>query len=306
MPGVVRTDKGFNGGLISQYTSLSQMTDDPGDQDNKRFDSASSEEWVDKIAESEGLSREDVLERLISSYWTLKEMFRLMEQTEEGLEGRAGPDDVDMSAAGRPSSPDFESFKEEVTDQLDSLRGDLEALEAEVQAPDKETERLSAELKGVDDRVSDIHAGLSERQNTLESRIDDEFENLEVILDYLIETTDDIDTRTAELSEAQRGLNRRLDERDRLAEFKQRANRKGVRKANCGYCEASVDIAMLERPVCPQCDRFIVDVEPTRGWFGLGSNRLEVSDDPPETDEADLDSEAEGKVFDPEDFESRD
>lgn len=306
MPGVVRTDKGFNGGLISQYTSPSQMTDDPGDQDNKRFDSASSEEWVDKIAESEGLSREDVLERLISSYWTLKEMFRLMEQTEEDLEGRAGPDDVDMSAAGRPSSPDFESFKEEVTDQLDSLRTDLDALESEVQEPDEATQRLGGQLESLEERLADLETELSGRQDSLSSRVDDEFENLEVILDYLIETTDDIDSRTAELSEAQRGLNRRWDERDRLAEFKQRANRLGVRKASCGYCETSVDIAMLERPLCPQCDRYIVDVEPSKGWFGLGSNRLEVSDDPPETDDADPDSGPEGKVFDPEDFESRD
>lgn len=306
MPGVVRTDKGFKGGPNSSCTSLPLMTDDPGDQDNKRFDSASSEEWVDKIAESEGLSREDVLERLISSYWTLKEMFRLMEQTEDDLEGRAGPDDVDMSAAGRPSSPDFEAFKEEVTDQLESLQTDLDALESEVQEPDEATRRLGGQLESLGERVADIEADLSGRQDSLSSRVDDEFENLEVILDYLIETTDEIDTRTAELSEAQRGLNRRLDERTRLADFKQRANRMGVRKANCGYCETSVDIAMLERPLCPQCDRFIVDVERNKGWFGLGSNRLEVSDDPPETDEADLDSEAEGKVFDPEDFESRD
>jgi len=255
------------------------MDDDPTDQENTRFDATSSEEWVDKIAEAEGLSREDVLERLISSYWTLKEMFQLMEQTEENLEPGESPAGVRASAPTSISSDEFESFREDVSTEIESLRDDFEALEAEVDAPNEIIQHLKAELNSVDDRVSHVESKLSNRQDTIQQRLDEEFDNLEVILDYLIETTDEIDDRTEILTDDAFDIRQRRAERDHLAELKQQANRTGVTTARCTYCDTAVNIAMLERPRCPQCDRDIVEIEPNTSWFGFGTSRLQVSNE---------------------------
>ena len=253
------------------------MDDDPPDQENTRFDATSSEEWVDKIAEAEGLSREDVLERLISSYWTLKEMFQLMEQTEENLEPGENPSEVRSSTPTGISSAEFDSFKEEISAELESLREDFEGLETEVHEPVEVTRHLKAQLDSMSDRVSDVESSLTTRQDKITTRLDEEFGNLEHILDYLIETTDEIDDRTQILTNDHFGIRERWAERDRLAELKQLANRAGVSEAQCRYCDTAVNLAMLERPRCPQCDRDIVDIEPNTGWFGFGTSRLEVS-----------------------------
>lgn len=243
------------------------MTDDPADTRENQSETES-EEWLAKIAESEGLSRDEVVEQLVSSYWTLKEMHGMMEQTKEGRD------------AGRDVTPlDIEAvYAETLSESLDEIRERLERVEEEL--PDEDGNPLPGELEMLSQRIAAVEETLGDRHSELESRVDEEFGNLATILDYLIETTDSLTDGLESLSREQEADRRRRVEEERLTELKRLASRLGVRSATCGYCSATVDIAVLPTPECPQCDRRFTDIEPGRRWFGLGSNTLKVTEEP--------------------------
>lgn len=248
------------------------MTDDPLDDPAGRLGSGHSEAWIDRIAESEGVSREEVVERLVSSYWTLREIHGLMETTEEGADPPEAEWPLDAGS----------TYPETLSDDLTDVRERVERLEDAL--PDEDATRsadeLSAQVKMLAQRVSAVEESLVGRQDALDSRLDGELDNLETILEYLIERTDDLAADVDALADEQRADRRRRAEEDRLADLKRLASRLDVRTADCAYCGTSVDIALLPTPECPQCDRAFTDVEPATGWFGFGSNVLSVTEEP--------------------------
>jgi hypothetical protein len=52
----------------------------------------------------------------------------------------------------------------------------------------------------------------------------------------------------------------------------------GVRSADCGECDAAVDLGLLTEPECPHCRSRFADVEKGTGFFG--SNTLVTGDAP--------------------------
>lgn len=248
------------------------MTDDPADERPAGLGSSPSEEWIGKIAESEGVSREEVVERLIASYWTLKEMYGLLQQTEEGVDPAGDELPLDVG----PSRSDS------LSEELSALRQRVGRLEVEAQEADPEgaVDELRSRVDGLSERLSAAEESLAARQDSLGSRMDREFANLEIILEYLVETTDELGDDVAALADRQQSDGRRREARDRLAELKRRAARLGVRTAKCAYCDTTIDVAMLPTPECPRCDREFVDVEPNAGWRWFGSNVLVVASAP--------------------------
>lgn len=248
------------------------MTDDPADDRVGRFGSGHSEAWIERLAESEGVSREEVVERLVSSYWTLKEIHGLMETTEEGTEPAEGEWPLEAGT----------TVPETLSEELDEIRERVEGLE-EARVDDEEapsTRELTAQVKMLAQRVAAVEESLVDRQDALGSRLDRELANLETILDYLIETTDGLEEHLDAFADERRADRRRRAEADRLADLKRLASRLGVRTANCEHCNTKVEIALLPTPECPQCDRPFTDVEPATGWFGFGSNVLAVTEEP--------------------------
>lgn len=246
------------------------MAEDPRDKRDVRSESNAPDEWLDRIADSEGISRDEVVEQLVSSYWTLKEMHGLMEHSEEGIQTEELPLDVE-----RVFSDTFSDDIEEVTERLNRL----EAALAEG-AADEEASEAAARVEMLAQRIDAVESKLSERQDSLQSRFDEEFENLETILDYLIETTDELDARIDTVVREQETDRGHRDEQERLVELKRLASRLGVRSATCEYCDTSLDIALLPTPDCPQCDRRFTDIQPSKGWFGFGSDVLRVTEEP--------------------------
>jgi len=244
------------------------MNDDPSDR-RESHQSPETDGWIDRIAESEGLSREEVVEQLVSSYWTLKEMHGLMGLSEEGVESADLPLDLD-----RIYSESVADDVEEIVDRLDRLEDAVEA------GGTADVDEVGARVEMLAQRIAAVEESLAERVGGLEGRFDEEFDNLETILDYLIETTDDLGERVQSADEAQEAARADREEQRRLVELKRLASRLGVRSAKCEYCDATVEIALLPTPHCPQCDRQFTDIQPATGWFGFGTDRLTVSDQP--------------------------
>lgn len=278
------------------------MTDDPLGRDDPSLDASDFLDWLDEMADAEGKSREELIQTLVSSYWTLDEMLNLMEQADADADlPTSGPETSDGPASpGRRRLADVErDLAERIEDldgRLDRLRSELDALpdeaadaerdalvesladrvaEIEAEAEEGPAHADAAEVEAIADRVATLETTFTARHEQLEERIDTEFGHLHTILEHLIETTNDLEDRTTR-SEAEAEIRDFLAAADRLATLKRTAAQLGAAKATCGYCDTNVRIALLPTPECPQCEREFVDIEPKQGWFG--SATLVVSD----------------------------
>lgn len=129
-------------------------------------------------------------------------------------------------------------------------------------------------------RINAIKEQLTDQDRSIESRIDQELEYLIPVLDYLVDTTDDLNDTLHAVAEQQQTLQDEQAKQDELVDLKQRASRLGVHTATCESCETSVDIQLLPTPDCPECGNRFEDIEPASGWLGRGSNTLTVKEGP--------------------------
>ena len=269
------------------------MTDDsPAGRDGE---TDSPEEWVDSIATAEGIPPEKVIQRLVSSYWTLTEIHDVLDGIDEDIGVNAIDTDAESNAVDAEGETVPTDADAPTADDVEELRERIDRL-GEKRDEDRETRAdIEADLAQLTQRVDAVSEQLSDRQSTLESRFDEELENLETILEYLIDTTDGLEStvdglerttgdlkRTADgfedglesISEELETVRSRQAERERLTDLRRTASQLGVRSAACEHCGTSVDIGVLPSADCPECDRQFVDVERGRGWFGFGSDTL--------------------------------
>lgn len=91
------------------------MPDDPH-VDNEAIDSQALEEWVEKTAETKGISRGEVLDQMLSSYWILEELTGMMDEAKaEGeLRGTETESKNEMNGGSKtPSGSTTNSADEE-------------------------------------------------------------------------------------------------------------------------------------------------------------------------------------------------
>lgn len=144
--------------------------------------SDSVEEWLEEIAETEGLSREETLEDLVSSYWRLEEIFHLLQDT-----------DIDLDRS--PDSP----AKRDV-----AIESDLEELRSRVN-------RIAQELEEGDANAASIAAlqravtGLDSRLETSENQLSKVTEELSALREDPLAEADEIADR---LTTLERRMNR--------------------------------------------------------------------------------------------------
>lgn len=190
--------------------------------------------------------------------------------------------------------------------------------EADGKAPaDHDHEALRERADEAATRVDELSAELETLRETVErveADVDAGFGNYEEILEYLTETADALETKLDTLASAlvetrtaAQTLAARAEATAAVDELAERANRKGVRAADCDDCGSRVDVALLTGPSCPHCGATFTDVEPKRGLFGsptlvVGDRpALEAGDDPA-ADVADMlpDRDLDGLVTDDE------
>jgi molecular chaperone GrpE (heat shock protein) len=255
----------------------------------------SPEEWVDSIATAEGIPPEKVIQRLVSSYWTLTEIHDVLDGIDEDIGVNAIDTDAESNAVDAEGETVPTDADAPTADDVEELRERIDRL-GEKRDEDRETRAdIEADLAQLTQRVDAVSQQLRDRQSTLESRFDEELENLETILEYLVDTTDDLESAidglertTGDLVYTPDGLEGGLEsvteeleivrsrraERERLTDLRRTASQLGVRSAACEHCGTSVDIGVLPSADCPDCDRQFVDVERGRGWFGFGTDTL--------------------------------
>ncbi|MFB6228707.1 MAG: hypothetical protein ABEH88_09135 [Halobacteriales archaeon] len=270
------------------------MSDEPGEDSVLPADDGPSEELLESIAAAEGIPPEEVVGRLISSYWTLTEVYEMLSETEGDIGLAAagdidpGPSGVDVGEKDAPAveedTPTVEDDEDAPTteddgdaptiEDIEELRERLDRLEDELRAQKESHADVEADLGSLTQRMDGLEAELRQRQSSITSRLDVELENLETILGYLIDTTDEIDRNLSSVLQEWTTIKDSQAEQERLAEFKQTASELGVQSGECEHCGSSVDIGVLPTADCPDCGEEFVDIEPTTAWFGMGTDTL--------------------------------
>lgn len=272
---------GLNGSLAKRGTMPGERVADLPDE---------LQSWVRERAEATGMHPEEVLARSVAAY-------RFLEGESDELAGA----DLDGAVALGADEADLEATAERLTDLEDrvgSLETDLEEKIDDVRERVIQVKREADGKAPADHDHDDIRedlqaarrtaAGAEEAAETTRSqveRIDRGFENFEDILEYLTETTDDLEEKLTRLARLTIDLRDTVDElegrdtaRSVTADIKEKANREGVSKAKCGNCDAKVAIGLLTSPQCPDCGRAFSDLQPASGFFG--SSTLVVGDRP--------------------------
>ncbi|ODR81125.1 hypothetical protein BG842_16815 [Haladaptatus sp. W1] len=252
---------------------------------------AAVDQWLTNTADELGISRQRLLSELVAGHGTLHE--------------RNGSDER------------LAELRDDFMEKLTDVRERVVQIKRETddKAPeDHDHPELRGELAGLHDELADLRRtvddgdgddlepeldALRERVAENRKRLDSGFENYEAVLDYLTETTDELDERLDVLARAlvsvrdqARTLAAQNATRAATAELDRTANCHGITSAKCAECETSVTIALLTEPACPHCGATFEDIDPKQGFFG--SNWLVVGRPPA----------LEGDTTDP-DFESR-
>lgn len=248
---------------------------------------------VDTIGEQSDPSEQEVLEDTVSLYWTLREAFQLMNEAEESMDAISAADDIDLTAT-RPSdetnptaaqtpieeqvsglSEVFDDIHDEVIRNSDagstseSVRDDFDELSSRITALESSIDRTP---------TPEELASLETEVESLRHRLDTELANLESVLSYLVDTSEELESRTDSLPELEGDVRSLLEDRDRLAALKRNARHKGITEARCGTCGHTADILILPSPYCPGCGHGIRALENPTGVFSwFRTPRLVVS-----------------------------
>lgn len=236
--------------------------------------SESLDEWLEERVESAGFDREELLRQLLAAY---------REATETG----DGSVEAIVKSETARLAEKQETLEAEYREDLADVR------ERVVQVKRETDEKAPASHDHSDLREQATVAAaeadaLQESVEDLHSRVERGFDNYEEILEYLTETTDELETKVDTLAEAMLDVKERVESRDgrRAAreatdELATEANRLGVRTGNCEECGQSVDVALLSAPNCPHCASTFSGIEKNQGLSGLfGTSTLRVGDRP--------------------------
>lgn len=174
---------------------------------------------------------------------------------------------------------------------VDGLAGQ-EELESMAVSIESELSRLEKESDELQERLSELEMASSETaarldtleatQNDLEARLEGEFDGIERLFKRVLEKTDDLENQISNVSESiqtdLQPINEHIEDHERLTSLKREAQRNDISQAACSGCEAVVDLAMLEIPCCPYCDRPVSGLT-TTGGLSLSQATLEVESD---------------------------
>lgn len=271
------------------------MSDDRSQRDEEIAATESFEQWLERQAAADDISQEELFEQLVTSYWTLNEMKELL-GTSDGKElsisrpsgGGAGEDPeavrerldrledrLEVEVERRQS---LDPLVEAVADRLNETEERLEELAVEAEAAHsaldekhesvaEETDTLKEELDQEREKRVTEHQELEAEQRRIKSRLDSEFDNLEAILTYLVSRTDELESDVSNVDTKHEEAFARIGwERDVLDSIKREAAGANVRSGECESCGEEIDIGMLARPYCPNCESTLTGIEQEQKW----------------------------------------
>jgi archaellum component FlaC len=185
--------------------------------DDATFDSSAFEEWVEKTAETKGISRGEVLDQMLSSYWILEELTGMMDEAEgdgpaSKLEEASGdaeesPDtEKGGTAEGLPEGGDlselireFQELRSAIMEmpdrqgserRRDPPRREWDQPRRQSPPPSRVDDRLQRTISDLQDRFEDLSDELADVQDQHEEDV----AALESDIEETLETLDDLES----------------------------------------------------------------------------------------------------------------
>ena len=206
--------------------------------------------------------------------------------------------------------------REAVAEQFDTVRTDLDELEARINTLDdafaeklsdvrdrvvqvkRETDEKADANHDHPDLVTDIGdvaadvdalaADVEELEHRVETAVQEASAETEAVREAVDAVSEDatrkLNVLGAAVLEMRDQVRTLLAEREKRAlteELQRQANRNGIRSATCESCSNAVQIGLLSKPRCPHCNESFDALDPKDGFFG--SNVL-TTGSPPELD----------------------
>ncbi|MFC6989381.1 CopG family transcriptional regulator [Haloplanus sp. GCM10025708] len=221
-------------------------------------------EWVEEKADALDATPEEVLARAALVY-------RLLDE-EGDVEAAADVDErlTDVDERLARLEDEFDEKLQDVRDRVVQVKREADAKAPEDHGHPELRERVARAVETADDAAAAIE--------DVEDRLDRGFDNYEEILDYLTETTDELDEKldalaraVVDVQNATATLEAERRNRAAVAELAQEAHRHGETTANCEDCGRTVRLGLLSRPTCPYCEAKFVELEPGRGFFAAAT-----------------------------------
>ncbi len=193
-----------------------RMTSDPPADDHGAADSEAFEEWLDQAADSKGVSRQELMNQMLSSYWILDELTGLVGETE--FEGRAdhrspGPVESAPKAEGTNDSASDDSEGEQIENPSteESIRGIHAAIQELIEAQTGAESKRSTEVRqfasvppfdeGIVSVVSDLQRQIGKYESKLddvETRQDSQFDRFSNEFQLLLDRVEDLERKQDE------------------------------------------------------------------------------------------------------------
>ena len=156
---------------------------------------------------------------------------------------------------------------------MDNIQSDVDLLKQEIKQL-KQSHEESIELRQeFKTRIEE----LEQSQETIQSRIDDEFDSIESAFETALTRQEKFETRRSQLTDQIEDnadtIDSMSEDRETLEAIRQTALEEGVENAKCDYCDENIKISMLASPECPFCETPLNDVDPG-GWNPLNSDVL--------------------------------
>jgi predicted nucleic acid-binding Zn-ribbon protein len=197
------------------------MSDDSSDRRDGSPTTASFEEWLSQQAESQGISQQELFERLVSSYWTLNELVQLLDDSGNttSLADIYPGDDSDLpdgkDAGSAPvlggSEADSDEDRRRDRDRREPRRRNRE----DRNRTHEETAELRTQIEELHDRIDDLESELGDERERGQSQ-DGLIEALADRLSGIEADLSELESASASgresLSADQAALERRLDD----------------------------------------------------------------------------------------------
>lgn len=238
--------------------------------------------WLQRTADERGVSVEALVRELVSAH-------RILDAGDlEDVDGVGGADASgtvpDVALEDRLETlleHELADVRAEFRELLEDVRGRVVQVKRETdgKAPaEHDHGDLREAVDALGEEVTRLADDLADRREELASLredVDGGFENFESVLEYQVETTDDLLDRVDRLARATLDARDLVQDvagsvrtRERADALKRDAALEGIAEADCEDCGRTVRAALLTAPECPYCAAGFVDVEGKRGLFG--------------------------------------
>lgn len=272
-------------------------------REDTRFDARALERWVSETASRKNIPEDELLDELLSSYWIIEELSRMLEvpggdaieetpveyqpdieteqsdespptiaeQLERLKEQKESPElserdssTVDGTTLNRALDVLVDAASVGIDDseeEVDTRIGSLETQIAELSDTIGELEETKVSQSELEEAIEVVRT----RQQSHEAAVNQEFDDLEPAIEYLIEKVESLEDRVTVLyqtrNEPSEAFESFMERRERLLGIKQDAQTIEVETATCEYCEEPITVPNLMEPVCPHCDRDFVGID---------------------------------------------